>query len=384
VFSSVPLAWLQLKHEPLRLFVALAGIAFAVILIFMQLGFNSALFESNVRVHRLLQTDLVLISPRSPYLIAMRQFPRRRVYQALGFAGVESVSAVYVGIAQWKVPETGRMRDVFVFGFDPSETVIDIPGVNSNRDKLRIPDWYLFDAAARPEYGPIASEFGSGTPVEREVANRRIYIVGLFVLGTSFGIDGALITSDLNFRRLLPNRTQGAIDIGLIRLKPGADVRAVQRALRAELPNDVEVLTKEEFMNREKAYWAQTTPIGFVFAFGSIMGLIVGGVIVYQILFTDISTHLPEYATLKAMGYTNWSLVSVVLQQAFILALLGFAPGIAVAAQLYRFTASATRLPMELSLPLAASVLGLTMLMCAVAGAIALRKVRSADPAEIF
>jgi putative ABC transport system permease protein len=375
---SIPLAWLQLKHEPLRLVVALAGIAFAVILIFMQLGFNNALFESNVRVHAHLLADIVLISPRSPYLIAMRQFPRRRIYQALGFAGVDSVSALYVGVSTWKDPLTGKTRDVFAAGFNPSERVLDIPGIARNID------WFLFDAAARPEYGPIAAELSRGAPVQREVGNRRISIVGTFDLGTSFGIDGALISSDLNFLRLFPNRAEGAIDIGLVRLKPGADVRRVQQALRADLPNDVEVLTREEFMQRETAYWAQATPIGFVFAFGSIMGLVVGGIIVYQILFTDISNHLAEYATLKAMGYTNLSLVGIVLQQALILAVLGYLPGMAVAAQLYRFTAEATHLPMRLTVPLSGAVLALTVLMCAVAGAIALRKVRAADPAEVF
>jgi putative ABC transport system permease protein len=375
---------MQLKHEPLRLVVALAGIAFSVILISMQLGFNNALFESNIRIHSRLLADLVLVSPRSPYLVAMRQFPRRRLYQALGFPGVDSVSSVYVGIGQWKSPDTGQTRDVFVFGFDPSQQVIDLPAVNMQATMLQLPDRFLFDAAARPEYGAVAEELRSSGIVEREVTGRRINIVGMFDLGTSFGIDGALVTSDLNFRRLLPHRSKEAIDIGLIRLSRGADTRAVQRALRAALPPDVDVLTKEEFMHRETAYWAQMTPIGFVFAFGSIMGLVVGGVIVYQILFTDISNHLAEYATLKAMGYTAFDLMLVVIQQAIILAVLGFVPGTLVVWQLYRVTEQATHLPMHLTVQLGSLVFGLTVFMCCSAAAIALRKVRSADPAEIF
>jgi putative ABC transport system permease protein len=384
VFVSIPLAWLQLKHEPLRLAVALVGIAFAVILIFMQLGFNNALFASNVRVHSRMLADLVLISPQSPMLVRSRQFPRRRLYQALGFDGVASVSALYVGVSTWKDPLTGKARDVFVAGFDPSEKVLDIPGVSEQIDKLRYPDWFLFDTAARPEYGPVCEEVARAGSIEREVGNRRIRIVGCFDFGTSFGLDGVLISSDLNFLRLMPIRNEGAIDVGLIRLKPGADLRRVQRAVRAALPNDVEVLTKAEFMDRETAYWAQTTPIGFVFAFGSIMGLVVGGVIVYQILFTDITNHLSEYATLKAMGYTNFSLFMVVFEQALILAVLGYMPGIVVAAQLYGFTATATRLPMDMTLSIAAFVLLATVAMCGVAGAVALRKVRAADPAEVF
>ncbi len=384
MFSSVPLPWLQLKHEPLRFAVALGGIGFAVILVFMQLGFNTAFFESNVRVHSHLVADIVLISPRSPYLVAMRSFPRRRIYQALGFDGVQSVSALYVGISTWKNPRTGELKDVFVAGFDPDEDVFDLPGVRGNLDKVRFPDWFLFDRAARPEYGPVAAEIDEGQSVKREVANREITIVGLFELGTSFGIDGALISSDLNFLRLFPIRREGMIDVGLVRLKPGADVEAVRRALAAGLPNDVEVLTKRGFMEREKDYWKAMTPIGYVLGFGSIMGLVVGAVIVYQILFADISGHLAEYATLKAMGYSNARLVSVVVQQAFILAIFGYLPGFAVCVWLYRTAAAATHLPMVMTVQTCAAVLGLTILMCSVAAAIAVRKLRSADPAEIF
>jgi putative ABC transport system permease protein len=107
-------------------------------------------------------------------------------------------------------------------------------------------------------------------------------------------------------------------------------------------------------------------------------------VIVYQILFADVSQHLREYATLKAMGYSNRFLSSVVLQEAAILSVLGYLPGLAITFGLYRATAEATRLPLELEGGRALLVLGLTLAMCGGAALIALRKVRSADPAEVF
>jgi putative ABC transport system permease protein len=226
--------------------------------------------------------------------------------------------------------------------------------------------------------------FGSGTPVATEVADRRITVAALFEIGTSFGVDGTVITSDQNFLRLFPHRRPGLIEMGLIQLKPGVDAECVRRELAAYLPGDVEVLTKRGYMDREKDFWARTTPIGYLFTFGSIMGLVVGGVIVYQILFTDIASHLPEYATLKAMGYTNRYLFKLVFQEAILLAVLGYAPGFAGTLWLYRLTAEATHLPLAMSWWTGSVVLGLTVMMCSVAGAISLSKLRAADPAEIF
>jgi putative ABC transport system permease protein len=217
-----------------------------------------------------------------------------------------------------------------------------------------------------------------------EVGERRIEVAGLFDLGTSFGIDGSIITSDLNFLRLFPNRSPGAIDLGLVKLEAGADPVAVRDAIAGGIPRDVEVLTKAGFIGREKGYWDASTPIGFVFLFGVVMGLVVGGVIVYQILFSDVSEHLREYATLKAMGYRNSYLTSVVLQESIMLAVLGYVPGLIATLGLYRVSEAATGLPLELTMERTVFVLFLTLAMCSVSGAIALRKVRSADPAEVF
>ena len=159
---------------------------------------------------------------------------------------------------------------------------------------------------------------------------------------------------------------------------------AVRQTLRSRLPGDVLVLTKADFARRERHHWDKTTPIGYVFTFGVIIGFVVGSIIVYQILFADVSDHLAEYATLKAVGYSNAAVSSVVIEQGILLAVLGFVPGLAISAALYDTAGAATRLPMHLTPERILLVLGLTIAMCCLAGLMALRKVRAADPAEIF
>ena len=140
----------------------------------------------------------------------------------------------------------------------------------------------------------------------------------------------------------------------------------------------------EEFAEIEKAYWGNATPIGFIFGFGTIIGFIVGLIIVYQILYSDVSDHLAEYATLKAMGYSDRYLVGVLVQEALLLAVLGFMPGIVLANGLYSLAQSATLLPIAMTANRAVVVLSLTIVMCTGSGALALRKLQSADPADIF
>jgi putative ABC transport system permease protein len=384
VKRSLRLAWLQLGKEKLRLLVALAGVAFAVVLVSMQLGFRDAMYESAVRYHQRLRYDLVMISPKTPFIGIPKSFSRRRLYQALAAEGVASVTPVYIRQGFWRNPWRFGARNILVVGIDPARDVVEIEGVRGNLDALKMPDVVLFDAASRPEYGPVAEALRDQDSVSAEVNDRRIEVVGLFRLGTSFGIDGSLITSDLNFLRMFPERAPGLIDLGLIHLERGVDPGSVQRNLEAALERDVQVLARSTFVAREVRYWGNTTPIGFVFGFGAVMGLAVGGVIVYQILFADVSEHLAEYATLKAIGYTNSDLSGLVLREAALLAVLGFVPGLGIAAGLYEFAAEAARLPLELTPSRVALTLLLTSGMCALSGLMALRKVRSCDPAEVF
>jgi len=381
---KLPLGWLQLKHKPLRLIVALSGIAFAVLLIMMQLGFRSALFESAVRFHERFDYDIALFSPDSVFIVRPQPFSIRRLYQSLGFDSVENVTPVYIFPSVWKNAWSNQRRSIQTIGFNPDEAVLKTPGFLRAKELLRQQDVVIFDRGSRPEFGPVGETFDSGQPVTTEVNDRQIEVVGLFRMGTSFGIDGTIITSDDNWLRLFPGRPRNEIQLGLIKLRQGADAGRIRNELAEYLPDDVLVMTRQQFVQREKDYWNGATPIGYIFAFGAIMGFVVGAIIVYQILFADVSEHLNEYATLRAMGYKNRFVSGIVLQQAVILAVLGYLPGVAIVYWLYGKAAAATSLPLYITQERAITVFLMTLAMCAISGLLAVRKVRRLDPADVF
>jgi putative ABC transport system permease protein len=384
MFGKIPLAWLQLSHEKIRLLVAIAGITFADILMFMQLGFRDALFDSAVKFHTNVQGDVFLISPQSTSLITMKTFPIRRLYQTKSLENVTDISPVYIDFRIWKNPEDKSTRGIMVIGFNPAnDKLFGMPGIKENLDQTFKADTFLFDTKSRAQFGDVKKWFDAGQKVETEVGNRRIKIGGLFDMGASFGADGNILSSDTNFIRLT-NRDKGLIDVGVAKLAPGSDPVATVAQLKKVLPKDVKVLTKAEFIDFERKYWQEGTSIGFIFTLGTVMGFIVGIVIVYQILYTDVADHLSEYATLKAMGYTDMYLLTVVFQEAVILAIIGFLPSMGAAIGLYTMTRNATSLPLLMTAARATMVLTLTVIMCLVSGAIAVRKLRAADPADMF
>ena len=384
IIRKIPLSWLQLVREKPRLLVALAGIGFADILMFMQLGFQAALFDSATQMHQNLRGDLMLMNPQARNLTYMDTFPRRRLYQVMSLTGVESADAVYLNFVDWKHPQTHRKSSILALGFDPEKSVLNLPEVNHNLETLKLPDTVLFDQASRGDYNTTIAQINQGKTVTTEIGDRKIDMVGLFKVGASFATDGNLIISDLNFLRIFPRRKAESVSLGLITLKPGSDPLTMAAALQAKLPDDIKILTKQEFIDFEKVYWQRNTPIGFIFSLGAMMGFIVGVIIVYQILYTDVADHIAEYATLKAMGYKNLYLLVVVFQEALILSVLGYIPGISLSVGLYALTRNATNLPLFMGSLRAIQVLVLTIVMCAISGAIAMRKLQSADPADIF
>ncbi|WP_392482449.1 ABC transporter permease DevC [Nostoc sp. C110] len=384
LFRKTPLAWRQLMKEKNRLAVAVAGIAFADILMFIQLGFESALFDAAVKPHRNLQADLVLINPQFQTLFSVKNFSRERLYQTLGYEGVQSVNSVYISTGQWRNPETRLERAILVWGVDPTQSPFKSPEIKQNQDQLKQLYQVIFDQAGRPEYGAVADIWKKTGKFDTELNSKAVFVKGLFTDGASFAADGNVITSDSTFLQLFPERKPDRIEVGLITLKPNADPEKVRSQLVNGLPKDVRVLTPEEFAKVERTYWEAGTGIGFIFGLGTAVGFIVGIVIVYQILYSDVSDHLPEYATLKAMGYTDNYLLGVLIQEALLLAILGFLPGFILSFGLYQVTYAATMLPIFMKMERAIQVWILTVIMCSVSGAIAIRKLRSADPADVF
>jgi putative ABC transport system permease protein len=380
----IPLAWLLLARQPLRLLVALAGIAFAGILMFMQLGFRDGLFDASVTVHKLFDTDLVLMSPRSMSSIAMAGFPQRRLVQAMAEPEVADTTPVHWNFVLWRNPQTRTTRSILALGFEPGHRLFTDPSLQAKAQALSQSGRVLFDERSRPEFGPVVEWLKQGRVVETEVAGVRVRVVGLVSLGPSFGADGNLLTSRETFRRLLPAIPPGSIELGLIRLLPGSDPVAVAARLERRLPKDVRVFTKQGFEEFEKTYWRTSTSIGFIFTLGAVMGFVVGCVIVYQILYSDVSDHLPEYATLMAMGYRLPTLLGVVAREGLLLAVLGYLPAYAAAQGLYALVRSGTNLPVSMDLSRALLVLGMILVMCMGSAALAMRRLGDADPAEIF
>ena len=330
--------------------------------------------------------------PRTNVLADVAAFPRRRLDQARAVAGVRAVTGVNARLLPWTNLDTGASRFIFVVGIDPSAHALELPEVDAQLERLKQPETVLFDLSSRPEFGisddpsPArpASRMSGGPSPAVEINGSRVQVAGFYRLGISFAIDGTVVTSDVNFLRIVPGHPPGLIEIGLVQLTPGADPLRVRDDLARTLPPDVRVLTRQEYMDREVHYWDTSMSIGIVFGFGVLVGFGVGAVVVAQILFSDVTDHLDEYATLKAIGFGNRYLYGVVLWEAFFMACLGFIPGVAASALLYRVVVAMTGLPMVFDAMRAVVVLSLTVLMCFAAGLLALRKLETADPAEMF
>jgi putative ABC transport system permease protein len=408
-FRKTPLAWRQLMKERTRLAVAVAGIAFADMLMFLQMGFEGALFDAAIKPHRTLKADLVLVSPQFQALISVKNFSRDVLYKASSNNAVQSVNYLYIGTGQLRsVPTPEELLDpqviqeqkkqnggvkksklpteraILVWGIDPSQSPFRIPEIDNNLDQIKPLNHVLFDVGGRTEYGEVGKIFNAQQKVDTEMNKRRIRVSGLFRSGASFAADGNVVMSHSSYLELFPENNKEQIAVGLINLKPGSDVEKVQKEIEKILPSDVKVLTVEGFAQNEKKYWESGTSIGFIFGLGVGVGFIVGIVIVYQILYSDVSDHLPEYATLKAMGYTDLYLLGVLFQESLFLAALGFFPGLLLSMGLYQLTFTATMLPIAMNMQRATTVGVMTVIMCTFSGAIAMRKLSSADPAEIF
>ncbi|MFN6513120.1 MAG: ABC transporter permease DevC [Nostoc sp. CreGUA01] len=387
---NIPLAWLQLARQKIRFLVALAGIAFVAVLMFMQIGFQDALYDSATQLHNNLEGDLFLISAQYKSLTSNQSFSRAYLYQLLGFEAVESVSPLYVQFAKFKNPDNGLKYPLYVLGFDPVKSILKFPNLQEKLNILKLPNIVLFDRDSRPEFGAIAQDFEQGKTVRVEIytysglVGYKVKIGGLFNLGPSFGVDGNLIVSSSTFLRIFQDRSVQKIDIGLIKLKPNANPEKVLADLSVKLPQDVRLITSKDFIALEKSYWSLRTPIGFVFNLMVLMGFVVGVIVVYQILYSNISTHLTEYATLKAMGFKNKYLLSVVFKQALILAFLGYVPGFIISIGLYDISKNATKLPVIMSNDKAILVLISATLMCLTSAFLSTNKLRKVDPADIF
>jgi len=382
--DRTPLGWLQLKKSKSRLFVAVAGIGFADLLMFAQLGIQAALFDSNTMLNRGMDADIIIRSAQYRDLNLADTVPRRRLYQIKDVPGVQSAEPLYVSRIVWKNPQTRRRTQLTLVGQSLDRPAFTFDEINQNLEQLKQPDTVLFDRLSRGQYADVVAQVAAGQSTKTEIDRRTITVTGLFSLGASFATDGTLVTSPENFLRFFPERSPGQITLGLVKVNPGVDLEQVLAEIKAILPPDTIASTKQQYVDEEQAYWQKTTPIGIVFTFGTVMAFVVGTVIVFQILSTDVNDHISEYATFKAMGYRDRYLLLIVLEQSLILASLGFIPGLALALGQYTLIRNLGALPISMTFARLALVFSLTIVMCMVSGVIATRKLQSADPADNF
>ena len=387
-----PVAWLQLSHQKIRLLVAILGVAFSIILIFTQLGLRAMLFDGVNLLPENLNGDLYMISAYADN-IRDSSFPNIYLYQADAIAGVADAKPVYVGFGRWVDPKlldsSAKEKanidssSIQIIAFNPNKPVFKIPEINRQLDSLSVPGGILFDRLAKSEMGNITQLFAQQGQVSSILDNRRVTVMGLFSLGSTFFYDGVAVMSDWNYGQIQGSETLEEVSIGVLSLEPGANPQQVAKRVRENLNKDIKVLTQAELVRAERddvATWSE----GKVLNFGAAIGFIVGIIIVYQVIYTDVSEHLPEYATLKAMGYKDRDLSLVVLQESLILAIMGFIPGYLASYGVYYLMTNFVELPVSMNPGIALRVFTLNIIMCTISGAIAIKKLRTADPADIF
>jgi len=375
----------EIAHDPRRFATSAAGVAFAVFLMFIEMGFLNGVYDSQADLVGRLNADLLVIERLKEDFLPTRPFSRRRLEQARAVEGVAAAWPLYVEeyASAWRAEDDQGMNRLPVLAFDPAHPVFDIPGIHAQLDALSIPGTALIDEKSRDLFGDVIP--GS----HGELADRAVQIVGTYSLGPNFRSDGTLVMTDRSFHRIFVDPRTGlpdpdAVEIGLLKLAPAANREAVRARLAALLPGDVRVLTRDELVARIKGFWQTFQPIGAVFGLGAAVGFLIGVTVCYQVLFTDIVDRLPQYATLKAIGYFDGFLVRTVTEKALLLAVGGFVPGMLVAWSVYAFLENSTGIRMWMTPGRAAAVLALTAVMCLISGLLAGRRAIRADPAELF
>ena len=370
--------WRNLVDHKTRLVLRVAAVMFPIVLIFVQLGFYDAVLETATVIQQTLDADFFLVSSAYINISRAGSFPRARLYQAAAVDGVARVAPLYVGHRAYQNPTTLVRRELLVFGIDPEERTFRLAEVSDRLRALTVPDTVLIDRNSRPEFGPQQS----GTTAQ--VGWKRVEIVGQYTIGTGFAALGDLIATDQTFSRIFDGKALDRVSVGLVQAAPGGDLQAIAADLRARLPPDTRALTRDEMYDLETNFWSRTTSVGLIFGLGTAVAFAVGFLILYQVMSSDIARRLSEYATLKAIGYDDRAVATIVVQQGFAISFASYAPAVLLAIWLYRLIRSATHLPMSMTGTRVAGVLLLTLAMSAGSGWLALRKLRAANPADLF
>lgn len=384
LFGRLPIGWLQLRHNRARLAAAFAGVAFATMLVFVQLGIMGALNGTIRTSYTPFTADIIISSNDGNTLTDGSPLARRTLYRALAVDGIAAATPLYVGKLDWRRPD-GSVASLQVIGLPIEAEQFAGPQVAPLLGHLAVADTALIDRQTRGVDTVALGDVGPSKPLQFEVNDRTINAIGTISIGGGFSADGVMVVSDQTFLSLFANRISGTPSHLLLKVKDPGQAPALVRQLQRRLTGEpIEVHTRDEMIAKDVRYQTTQRPTGVIFGFGVFMGVLVGIVIVYQVLSTDVADHLREYATLKAVGYPHRFFISIVFEEALVLATLGFIPGLILALGIYQVMSQATGLPVLMSPDRALMVFAGTLLASTLSGALAARRLKGADPADLF
>ena len=375
---KVPLAWRILTYDKRRSGLALIGIFMAILLVFVELGFFYAVPRGGLLLYDNMRFDLLLASNQYEYQAQPGSFPLGQLDRIRAAPEVQAASPIYFGFGKWKSGEGGLWPDVFVIGFDPASQIFVPDSITRQTDLLERPDTVLIDTQTRPMFGPL----NTGRVVD--ISDHKVTIGGQYVMGTGFMGLGVVMASAANFARLFPLRGLGVVNLGAIQLKHGIDPDKAVANLRKLAGSDAQIFTRSELDADETAYWTTRTSVGIIFGSGLLISFVVGIMIVYQIVSTQVSTLLPQFATLKAVGYPDRTLAGTVSAASLMIVMAGFVPAFGAALGLYSVIQQKTLLPVEMSGMRIAAVFAAALAIVIISALLSIGVLRRADPADVF
>ncbi len=375
---TITLAWRILIHDKGRTALALGGIFMAILLVFIQLGLFFAVPQGGMLLYDNMRFDLLLVSDQYEYQAQPGAFPSSKLNAVRSSPDVAEATPLYFGVVKWKGGVGEAWPDLFLIGFDPASDVLAPESIVSQQKELSRPDTILVDSSTRPIFGPIET----GRIVE--IGDRKETIGGQYDLGTGFMGLGVALASEANFSRSMPGRGLSLVNLGAIRLKPGVDQARAAADLQKLTGAGTRLFTRAALAKHEKSYWTSRTSVGLIFGSGLLISIVVGVMVVYQIVSTQVSRQLPQFATLKAIGYGNSALAGTVSAMSLMIAVAGFVPAFAAAVLLYGEIRQKTLLPVTMSASHMGEVLAASLVMAAVSALLAVGGLRRADPADVF
>jgi putative ABC transport system permease protein len=383
LFGRLPIGWLQLTHNRTRFAAALAGVAFANVLIFVQLGIMNSMGAATLRPYEFFQADIMISAGDANSFTDGGNVARQWLLQAMADPDVSDGVGLFVANVPWDRGE--KDISLSTFGVDPAKPGFLSPGIGADLAMLQVQDAALLDRLARGLGSETAAAIRPQTPLAFEAQGRTLVAYATFAGGGGFGGDGYMLVSDQTFLSLFPARSSAAPDHILLSLRRGADVETVVQRLRTLISDpSLRIRSYQDAALADLRYQQTKRPTGIIFGFGVLIGVLVGLVIVYQVLSTDVADHLREYATFKAMGYGPRFFLGIVFEEALVLGVMGFIPGLIVGTTILTLMAKITTLPLAMSLSMAVSVFVGTVVFSALSGAIATRRLAAADPADLF